>query len=708
MKKLIIGGLFGICAGLIAIFLSSDQGYLFQNLFRNFEYISLDTRFKFKGTKPKDSIDDIVIVDIDNQSMDELGRWQDWSRSYYTKVIDYISSGKPKAIALDILFPEYSKDKKADNELFTSTEKVGNVIHSFYFDPRQRRKEENLDLIRKYTLPLTKGKFFENATKTITLPVPEIQEKMAGLGYDNKYEEEGIVRHYNLLASYEGKFSLGGKSLYEKRLYPSLAFAAILQALKLSIDKIKIIPGKCILLGEKKIPIDEMGRMLIRYHGERGVIRYISFSTVFFEKIPRKYFEDKVVLLGGSAEGLFDITANPYVSVYPGVEVHATVIHNILNNYYLLKTSKWLRMAIILISGIIIGLISSVCSLKRGGILSGFILFGYIITAFIFFETKGLWLEMVPPSFSMGFTFLTVWLWRFQTEEKEKRKVRGMFSRYVSKDVVEQLVSNPDAFSIGGKRVELSVLFSDICGFTTLSEKLQAEEIVSLLNEYFTAMNQVIFKHKGTLDKYIGDAIMVFYGAPLYPEDHAKRAVLTALDMIKELNRLKKEWKARGKEELDIGIGINTGEAVVGNIGSDIQTNYTVIGDEVNLASRLEGMTRKYDAQIIISKATYEKIKDEILSREVDLIVVKGKTKPVMIYEPIGLINEVGDDKKKQLEVFQNGLSLYKEKKWKEAANVFSTIMEDGVSRMYFMRCQDYIVSPPPADWDGVYVYKTK
>ncbi|MEW6482177.1 MAG: adenylate/guanylate cyclase domain-containing protein [bacterium] len=692
MKKLIIGGLFGIFMGVVIIFLSQNL-----HLFKDFERASLNFRFVFGGGAKEAAFDDVVIVDIDNESIRSLGRWQSWPRRYYAEVIDYIREGGAKAIGSDVAFVDYSNPKD-DEAIIEVSKKTQNFVNSFFFPfTAEVKGTPSIENMQRLTLPQPKGIAFVGKYKNITPPIKEIQKVSGGIGYFNRYpDDDGNTRSLPLVTP------------YQNRLYLSLSLAVVCKALGIDINDIRFGEKYLYLSHKKRIPVEKGVKMWIKYIGGAKSFRFIPFTTVLGRKVPREYFKDKIVIIGGSAEGLFDITTNPFSEVYPGVEIHANIIHNILTNNFMTKVSERTIWIIILFLGTIIGLFSSVLSLKKGIFAMIGLLFGYLAASVIIFETKGLWLEMVSPSFSMGLSFLSVWLWRFQTEEREKKKVRGMFSRYVSKDVVEMLVSNPDAFSLGGKRLELSVLFSDICGFTTLSEKLQAEEIVSLLNEYFTAMNQVIFKHKGTLDKYIGDAIMVFYGAPLYPEDHAKRAVLTALDMIRELNRLKKEWKARGKEELDIGIGINTGEMVVGNIGSDIQTNYTVIGDEVNLASRLEGMTRRYDAQIIISKATYEKIKDEILSREVDLIVVKGKTRPVMIYEPIGLINEVGEEKKKQLEVFQNGLLLYKEKKWKEAANVFSTIMEDGISRMYFMRCQDYIASPPPPDWDGVYVYKTK
>ncbi|MEW6679739.1 MAG: adenylate/guanylate cyclase domain-containing protein [bacterium] len=697
MKKLIIGGLFGLMVGGIIFFLFSEAFFILSDLsiFRDFEWTSLDFRFTATKVERKSVIEDVVVIDIDNDSLRHLGRWQNWPRKYYAEVIDYATKDGAKAIGFDIFFPEYSNPKD-DNALIETTKKSGNVIHSFFFPETSETKQiYNLEPMKKFSLSLPSKGFFQK-NSAITPSIIEIQEVAKGIGYDNKYpDKDGKTRLISLVAK------------YQDRLYLSLSLATVCSVLNVKPDQIKFKDNYLLLSNKKKIPVEEGAKMWIKYLGPSRTFRFVSFYNVLKKRLGKGQFKDKIAIIGGSAEGLFDIMSNPFSSVYPGVETHATIIYNILNNNFLKRIHSLFSFAIVLFLGIMVGISSSFLSLKKGILVTNGLLFGYLTTSIILFK-NGLIIPMVSPSFSMGLSFLSVWLWRFQTEEREKKKVRGMFSRYVSKDVVEVLVSNPDAFSIGGKRLELSVLFSDICGFTTLSEKLQAEEIVSLLNEYFTAMNQIIFKHKGTLDKYIGDAIMVFYGAPLYPEDHAKRAVLTALEMIRELNRLKKEWKARGKEELDIGIGINTGEMVVGNIGSDIQTNYTVIGDEVNLASRLEGMTRRYDAQIIISKATHEKIKDEILSREVDLIVVKGKTRPVMIYEPIGLINEVGEEKKKQLEVFQNGLLLYKEKKWKEAASVFFTIMEDGVSRMYFMRCQDYIASPPPADWDGVYVYKTK
>jgi len=690
MKRLAIGIIISLIVGMVTIFLSS-----FLYLFKDFEKSSLNFRFVFSGGAKKEAFDDVVIVDVDNESIRQLGRWQNWPRRYYAKVIDYIREGGAIAIGSDISFVDYS-NAEDDSILIEAIKRTPIFINSFFFPyTSEVRGTPSIELMRKYTLPIPKSKIFLTKHKNITPPIKEIQKVSKGFGYFNKYpDDDGITRQIPLLA------------LYQDRLYPSLSLALACCALGVDITKITLKEKYVILSPRKKIPVEEGVRMWIKYLGGAKSFRFISFATLLNKRIPQEYFKDKIVILGGSAEGLFDITSNPFSRIYPGVEIHATIIHNILTNNFMRRTSQATNWAIVLLLGMIIGLSSSIFSLKRGIFVMIGLLFIYLALCVTLFETKGLWLEMVSPSFSITMTFLSVWLWRFQTEEREKKKIRGMFSRYVSKEVVEQLVSNPSAFSLGGKRMELSVLFSDIVGFTSLSERLSPEEIVSLLNPYFTEMDKIIFKNKGTIDKYIGDAIMVFYGAPLPQEDHAKRAVLTALEMIMELNRLKKGGKI--KEELDIGIGINTGEMFVGNIGSDIQTNYTVIGDEVNLASRLEGMTRRYDTQIIISKSTNEKIRDEILTREVDLIVVKGKTRPVMIYEPIGLISEVSDKKKKQLEVFENGLSLYKERKWKEAASVFSKILEDGVSRMYFMRCQDYIVSPPPPDWDGVYVYKTK
>ncbi|MBU1261357.1 adenylate/guanylate cyclase domain-containing protein [bacterium] len=694
-KNLSVGLLFGAISGLVIIFLISSL-----NIFKGFELTSLNYRFASQGGIKENAmeIDDVVIVDIDNASIRELGRWQNWPRSYYAEIIDYMKKGGVAAIGSDVFFPDYG-DPENDKILISATKRAQNVVHSFHFPySREFKGTPTLDLMEKrFTIAPIKEIRYE-LNNYITPPIREIQTSAGFVGYVNKYpDEDGVTRHIPLV------------TLYNKKLYFSMALATLCQALNIKKDEIKITKKEIILGTKKRIPVEEGGKMWIKYVGASKSFRFIPFVTVLKKQIPAEYFKGKIIIIGGSAEGLFDITSNPFSPVYPGVEIHANIIHNILVENFMRKASNAVTWITIIIVGIITGLFSSFLSLKKGVAVMFFSLFGYLVACFFLFETNGLWLEMVSPSFSILTAFSSVWLWRFSIEQKKKEEVKGLFSRYVNKGVVERLVANPDSFKLGGERMKLSVLFSDICGFTSMSERLSPEEVVSLLNEYFTAMNEIIFRNDGTLDKFIGDAIMVIYGAPMVYPEHAQKAVITALEMRKKLKGLQEAWKEKGGEVIDIGIGINTGEIVVGNIGSNIQTNYTVIGDEVNLASRLEGLTRNYpDVGIIISKATYNDIKDIVVARELDVIRVKGKLKPVVIYEPLGLIGEVDAEKIRLVNIFLSGLMLYRAKRWKEAGKIFESILSDGPARMYYTRCQEYIAMPPRDDWDGVYTYKTK
>ncbi|MFH0774950.1 MAG: CHASE2 domain-containing protein [bacterium] len=691
-KNLLIGLLFGIAISLITIFLFSFE------IFNGFELTSLSFRFTFKDEAKENEFDDVVIVDIDNESIRELGRWQNWPRRYYAELLDYLKKDGVLAVGSDVAFPEHGNPKD-DNLLISATKRSGNMVHSFFFPyTAEAKTTPDVEIMEKrFSLKPEKGMIYKPHAE-ITPPIREIQEAAAGLGYFNKYPDaDGMVRSVFLFTD------------YKDRLYPALSLATLCQALKIKPDEIRLTKDYIILGTKKRIPVEEGARMWINYVGKGKSFRHISFVNVLKKRIGEGYFKGKIVLLGGSAEGLFDITSNPFDPTYPAVEIHANIIHSILEESYMTKAPNVVGIITVFMISIMIGLFSSFFSLKKGIFAIVFLLSGYVVASIDIFKTKSLWIEMVSPSFSFVITFASVWLWRFSMEQKKKEEVKGLFSRYVNKNVVEKLVSNPGSFKLGGERMKLSVLFSDICGFTSMSERLSPEEVVSLLNEYFTAMNEIIFRNDGTLDKFIGDAIMVIYGAPMAYPEHAQKAVITGLEMRKKLKALQEAWKEKGGEVIDIGIGINTGEIVVGNIGSNIQTNYTVIGDEVNLASRLEGLTRNYpDVGIIISKATYEDIKDIVIARELDVIRVKGKLKPVTIYEPLGLIGEVDTEKIRLINIFLSGLMLYRAKRWKEAAKIFESILSDGPARMYYTRCQDYIAMPPRDDWDGVYTYKTK
>jgi adenylate cyclase len=333
------------------------------------------------------------------------------------------------------------------------------------------------------------------------------------------------------------------------------------------------------------------------------------------------------------------------------------------------------------------------------------------MAAYWLFVESGAWLNIVYPLLTLLITYTTLTVYHYITEERERKKIRGAFSYYVSTAVVDEVLKNPQQLKLGGDKKDLTVLFSDIRGFTTLSESLTPEELVQLLNEYLTVMTDVVFKYDGTLDKYIGDALMAIYGAPLEQQNHPASACHSALEMMEALAKLNDKWIGEGRKPLDIGIGINTGGMMVGNMGSDQRFDYTVMGDAVNLGSRLEGANKNYRTNILISETTYERVRDEFVCMEVDSVRVKGKKQPVRIYQLLAY-KQVSNTRKQAVSYFHEGLNFYKKQEWTEAIKRFENVIkldkELHVAGIYIQRCLDLKMNPPPPDWDCCYTMTTK
>jgi adenylate cyclase len=337
---------------------------------------------------------------------------------------------------------------------------------------------------------------------------------------------------------------------------------------------------------------------------------------------------------------------------------------------------------------------------------------GYLVADYVFFIRQGLWVDTVYPVFSQLLVYSGITLYRFTFEEREKRFIKGAFSQYLAPTVVDRLVKNPKLLKLGGERKVLTAFFSDVAGFSTIAEKLEAEELVDLLNVYLTDMTEIILKYEGTVDKFEGDAIIAFFGAPIDFEDHATRTCLAALDMQYRLAELRKIWKKEGRPEMFMRIGINTGQMVVGNMGSINRMDYTMMGDSVNLAARLEGVNKQYQTYTMLSEFTYELAKNDIEARELDSIRVVGKQEPVKIYEVLGRKGEIDDTMRLILPHFKEGLDNYKNWRWEEAIDSFERALniyeDDGPSATYLDRCIVFKNKPPSSDWDGVFTMSTK
>ncbi len=497
---------------------------------------------------------------------------------------------------------------------------------------------------------------------------------------------------------------------YQDFLFPPLSLQMIHEATRLPLV-INLYPFGVdqVLIGEDPIPTRENGDFLVNFYGPAFTFSHLSASDVLSGKVGKMDLENKIVLIGGTAAGTHDIHTSPFGPLYPGVEVHANIIENVLQQDFMIRPA-WLQILdwlMIVISGILMGVVASyfsayaTVSLLLAGIA------GYLLTDFYLFTQKGLWVNTVYPVFTQVFVYSGVTLYKYGFEQREKRFIKGAFSQYLAPAVVEQLVENPSLLKLGGERRVITSFFSDVAGFSSISEKLKPEDLVQLLNLYLTEMTDIIKKYQGTVDKFEGDAIIAFFGAPITYEDHAKRTCFVAIEMQKRLEELRAQWKKEGKAELRMRIGANTGPAVVGNMGSLTRMDYTMMGDSVNLSARLEGVNKQYKTETMISQFTYEQAKDFVEVRELDLIRVVGKREPVKIYELLDKKGGVDSNKKEVLKFFDQGYELCKERKWNEAAECFEKALtfdeSDGPSLTFFERCITFQIHPPSDDWDGVF-----
>lgn len=468
-----------------------------------------------------------------------------------------------------------------------------------------------------------------------------------------------------------------------------------------------------------RIPVDNRGRLLLNYYGPDGTFPNVSVGDIWNGAVPRERIEGKIVLFGVTATGTFDQRVTPFDPISPGVEIHATAMENILHDDYLYR--PWWALAfecgILLAIALLVGAL-----LARVRVLVGLPVMIATMGAYHLFDhalfRMGISVFSALPLFEVSSIYVLQTLFRYSTEEREKRQIRRAFQFYLTRSVMDEMLKDPAKLKLGGEKKVLSILFSDIRGFTGISEKLQPEQLAKLINEYLTPMTNIVFEHGGTLDKYIGDALMAIYGAPVDQPDHALRCCRTAVAMGRELQKLQERWRMEGENypPLEIGIGINSGPVVVGNMGSNVRFDYTVLGDNVNLASRLEGITKTYAARTAISQSTLDLCRDAqgkllLAARELGAVRVKGRQEPVRIYELL-------DDKPATGEVaevirrFEAGVACFRRQEWEAARTHFRAVLKlwpsDGPSKAYLDFCDDYEAAPPGANWDGVYVATQK
>jgi adenylate cyclase len=466
-------------------------------------------------------------------------------------------------------------------------------------------------------------------------------------------------------------------------------------------------------LGDRELPVDRFGRLLINYLGPPGRFPYYSAAKVLKGEVPASALKDKVVLLGATAVGIYDLRVTPFSGICPGVEIQATIIDNLLHRHFL-QTSRLYPippLLIVLGLGLFMGLALPRLSAAWSLVFALFLAEGYTTFNYLLFSRWGWQLELFYPLLTIGGIYMSLTVQRFLAEEKERLYIKKAFQSYVAPEVVNEILKNPQLLRLGGERRELTILFSDIRGFTTLSETLEPEILVGLLHDFLNPMSEIIVTHGGTIDKYIGDAIMALFGAPLDRPDHPVLACRAALEMIATLQVLNRKWQAQGRPPLKIGVGINTGPVAVGNMGSERLFDYTAIGDNVNLASRLEGLNKYYGTSILISQSTAALLGGAFILREVDRVRVKGKARAIGFFEVLGE-GEAPPELARFLESYHRGLSLYRQRNWPESLAAFTGALElhpeEGDARRYLEQAQKYIESPPGPDWEAVTVMDAK
>ncbi len=685
------------------------------------ELKTYDMRLTAGGTRAPAG--DVAIAAIDEKSLAAMGRWP-WSRSIMANLVRELDRLGARVIVFDVFFAEAEnrrileqigqleteqgigaeaspyrrlKQALATDDIFSrAVKQSGKVVLAMVFlmSKEEARHQSQADTARavagvqSQAIQLIKDSGDGHLNFPLPNPagvvvnLPELTANAKFTGHINTIPDpDGSVRWSPLVIKYNGLF-FPSADVQAVRLYKDMPRLA-LRTTSYGITGVEI--------GDHFVATDESGRALIHYHGPEKTFPTFSVSDIYSGKISPDRIKNKIVLIGVTAVGVGDIRLTPYGAGYPGVEIRANTIQNLIENDFIHRPG-WMfifDLAIILGLGGLLVMVLARIGVRNAIWLTLILWVTYVGLAFGLFRGQHIWLNMVYPSLLILVLFMSSTIFKYFTAEAEKRQIKSAFQHYVPTQVVEQIMENIDNLSLGGEKRELTVLFSDIRGFTTIAETLGPEELVKLLNVYLTQMTDKVFKHNGLLDKYIGDAIMAVYGAPIHHPEHAKLACRTALEMMQAMQSLQDEWKKSGFPSVDIGIGINTGAMVVGNMGSKSRFDYTVIGDAVNLGSRIESLNKTYGTHILMSEFTYRQVRDEFPHiREIDFTQVKGRQEIVRIYE---LMLPWQYPHMNWLPDFARAYELFRAGLLGKARDVFQRLYEttqDPVSNYYAQRCK--------------------
>lgn len=735
---------FGYPLIIIMSLLAFSMAVIRPDFIEQIELKTLDQRFKMRGVTAPDPR--VIIVAVDDNSLSEIGRWP-WPRDKIALIVDrLINQYGVKAIGFDIVFSE-----KQNNPLMETVrllKESGNESNSVSKWLTAHQQHGDLDArlektLQKHHSQLVPGYFFyvkgseipDLALKRLpayaelmkpsamtsefsddaapTIPriaaveanLPQFTQSADSVGFFNFFpDSDGTVRRIPLIAELDGY------------IYPSMAMQTLRTFLDWPEMSVKVDIGgvKEIRLGDRIIRTDHTGSMLLNHYGPGRTFTHVSAADVLNDRADPDILKDSIVLLGVTAIGVFDYRPSPFDSVFPGVEGHAVAIANILNDQEISRPG-YLELAE-LFSVLLLCLLCGHLVYHRGAVVQTLSIFGVpvliVVISFWLFSTYGLWLKATYLILGVLMATIPITLLEYVIESRKRAFIHDAFSHYLAPEVVENLAEHPELLQLGGEERHITAIFSDIAAFSSFSEKLSPQELVHFLNLYLTAMSDIIIKHGGTIDKYEGDSIMAFFGAPIEMPDHATQSVLAALEQQKELVTLRHQWKEQGYPDIHIRIGINDGPMVVGNIGTHTKFNYTIMGDHVNLASRLEGVCKVYRVPILMSRDTYLQVRDDIAATFVDRVKVVGRTQSCDLYQPLAERHEVSEADLQPHREYERAWGLMKKRQFDEAAKILAQLHHklpnNGLYEVMLARVNGYRKTPPPSNWDGVFILKNK
>ena len=732
---------FAISLAIIALMLLHTSQVLPLAFINKLENYSYDIRLNLLMPRTLDPR--IVIVDIDEKSLAEQGRWP-WSRNKMAALVgNLFDTYKINTLGFDVVFAEkdessgfknlqlmqqqYLKDDanfasalnsikpKLDyDQIFADSLKNRKVVLGYYF-----QTSGDTNHIGQLPPELFSADSFDNQSIHAVgatgygANLAILQQSAHTAGHFNPDpDDDGISRKISMLIEY--------KNHYYESLSLAMARAylenAVIEAKFAKLGANDNYAGlEAFKLAGRRVPVDDAVATLIPFRGAQGSFQYISASDVLNKKLPLNSLNNKIVLVGTTAPGLMDLRSAPVQSNYPGVEMHANMISGILDNTIKQRPAftNGIEYLLLILAGLLLTFTLPKLNPLKATLLSLGVLAAVLGINFASWQFANLVLPMAASLLMISLIYLVNMSVGYFVESRGKRQLTGLFGQYVPPELVKEMAQNPEAINLKGESREMTVLFSDIRGFTNISEGLDPQQLTQMMNEFLTPMTKIIHEHRGTIDKYMGDAIMAFWGAPLKDNQHALHALNAALAMNAAIATINVKFAQFGWPAIKMGFGLNTGNMVVGNMGSSFRMAYTVMGDSVNLGSRLEALTKNYGADIIVSEFVKAQV-PEILYRELDIVRVKGKDKPVTIYAPLGKPQQVTAAALAELASYETALQHYRNQQWDTALKQFKALALENITdnttlyALYIARIKQFKQTPPAANWDGVFNYETK